>query len=294
MNSSIETNSDHNPLLTPRTSLQNIGEKQEDEESNRTGKSFRTFGADGFTFLDFLDIVNPLQHIPFVGTVYRSITNDEIDPGSRIAGAGLFGGPIGTVIALANVTIEQNTGQDIGNHMMAFVTGDNVNNSKVDADIDLPTSHQSPNVASVSSPISTNAEVLEWAKKETAHSVESATKAQLQSTPLNASHISKNLDVMNWARKEAALIHSNNETATIKPDAKSRQTEQARLDEHKSIQSTNIALGRDQRQLSGSISPNGAWFSETMLLALARYGESAQLVKTPAEKRSVETTEFNN
>ena len=36
------------------------------------------FGKDGFTFLDFLDVINPLQHIPIISSVYRSITNDSI------------------------------------------------------------------------------------------------------------------------------------------------------------------------------------------------------------------------
>ena len=119
MNGSIETNSDQFALPSPRTSLQNIGEKREDKEDGRVGHSFQAFGADGFTFLDFLDVINPLQHVPVVGTMYRSITGDEIDPGSRIAGSSLFGGPIGAVVALANVAIEQKTGQDIGSHMMA-------------------------------------------------------------------------------------------------------------------------------------------------------------------------------
>ena len=36
------------------------------------------FGKDGFTLGDFLDIINPLQHIPVVSTVYRAITGDKI------------------------------------------------------------------------------------------------------------------------------------------------------------------------------------------------------------------------
>ena len=67
MNGSIETNNDQFALPTPRTSLQNIGEKREDKEDGRVEHSFQAFGADGFTFLDFLDVINPLQHIPLVG-----------------------------------------------------------------------------------------------------------------------------------------------------------------------------------------------------------------------------------
>ena len=41
------------------------------------------FGKDGFTFLDFLDVINPLQHIPIISSVYRSITNDSMNRAQR-------------------------------------------------------------------------------------------------------------------------------------------------------------------------------------------------------------------
>ena len=63
-------------------------------------QNFKPFGQDGISFLDFLDIINPLQHIPFVSTIYRNITGDIIDPASKIAGSGLYGGPIGAVTSL--------------------------------------------------------------------------------------------------------------------------------------------------------------------------------------------------
>jgi hypothetical protein len=77
------------------------------------------FGDDGFTFGDFLDIINPLQHIPIVNTVYRAMTGDKIDPGARIAGGGLFGGPIGLVASLVSGMVEESTGKDPGEHALA-------------------------------------------------------------------------------------------------------------------------------------------------------------------------------
>jgi hypothetical protein len=53
----------------------------------------------GLTFGDFLDVINPLQHIPVVSTVYRMITGDEIGMGARLAGGALYGGPLGFVAA---------------------------------------------------------------------------------------------------------------------------------------------------------------------------------------------------
>ena len=81
------------------------------------------FGKDGFTFFDFLDIINPLQHVPIISTIYRSITGDQIDPGSRIAGAALFGGPLGGALASMDVAIKHKTGLDITEHTASFFTG---------------------------------------------------------------------------------------------------------------------------------------------------------------------------
>lgn len=85
--------------------------------SAKAGKPL--FGEDGFTFGDFLDIINPLQHIPIVNTVYRAVTGDKIDPGSRLAGGGLFGGPIGLVASLVSGMVEESTGKDPGAHALA-------------------------------------------------------------------------------------------------------------------------------------------------------------------------------
>lgn len=80
--------------------------------------SFKPFGKDGFSFLDLIDVINPLQHVPLIGTLYRQITGDTIDPLPRIAGSTLFFGPIGAAFAGANVVVEQFSGQDVGDHIM--------------------------------------------------------------------------------------------------------------------------------------------------------------------------------
>ena len=59
------------------------------------GAGFHPFGKDGFSFLDLIDVVNPLHHIPMVGPLYRDITGDVIDLLPRITGSTLFFGPIG-------------------------------------------------------------------------------------------------------------------------------------------------------------------------------------------------------
>ena len=78
------------------------------------------WGDDGFSFGDILDLINPLQHIPIIGTIYRAITGDQISTGSSILGGGLFGGIIGAGIAVVNAVIEEVTGGKIGEHIMAM------------------------------------------------------------------------------------------------------------------------------------------------------------------------------
>ena len=80
------------------------------------------FGNDGFSFKDLLDVINPLQHIPGISTVYRDLTGDDISHASRIGGGTLFFGPIGAAISTANVIIDKTTGNDIGGHVMAVFT----------------------------------------------------------------------------------------------------------------------------------------------------------------------------
>ena len=57
------------------------------------------FDGHPMTFGDALDLVNPLQHLPLVSTLYRKITGDVISPAMELAGGALFGGPIGAGLA---------------------------------------------------------------------------------------------------------------------------------------------------------------------------------------------------
>jgi hypothetical protein len=78
---------------------------------------------DGFGFDDFLDIVNPLQHIPLVGTLYRSITGDEIEAPARLAGGALFGGLLGFLGAAGTYAFEGVTGESVDGLLMAMFNG---------------------------------------------------------------------------------------------------------------------------------------------------------------------------
>jgi hypothetical protein len=78
----------------------------------------------GFSFADLLDIVNPLQHIPVISTLYRSITGDEIGAPEKIAGDTLYGGLVGLFASLADTAFKEITGNYVGDTVLAFLTGD--------------------------------------------------------------------------------------------------------------------------------------------------------------------------
>ncbi len=84
----------------------------------------RLFGSDGFNFLDLIDVVNPLQHIPIISSIYRHVTGDELSPISRMAGGFLFGGPAGFAVSVVNAVIEDATGKDLGETVIAMISGD--------------------------------------------------------------------------------------------------------------------------------------------------------------------------
>ena len=76
------------------------------------------------TLDDVLDIINPLQHIPVVSSIYRSVTGDQITGPAQIIGDTLFGGPIGFVASLVNAITEEVSGRDLGGNALAALIGD--------------------------------------------------------------------------------------------------------------------------------------------------------------------------
>ena len=76
---------------------------------------------DEFGFADLVDMVNPLQHLPLIGPVYRHMTGDSIKPVSQIIGGAVFGGVIGAGSAVANVIVKEETGKDIAEHAGAML-----------------------------------------------------------------------------------------------------------------------------------------------------------------------------
>jgi hypothetical protein len=71
-------------------------------------------GPDGYepipgeiTFAEFLAGLNPLHHLPVVGTIYRAVTGERIPPPMRVLGGALFGGPVGMLSSAVMAAIDE-------------------------------------------------------------------------------------------------------------------------------------------------------------------------------------------
>ncbi|WP_395015496.1 hypothetical protein [Dongia sp.] len=84
------------------------------------------FGADGeFGWDDFVDMINPLQHIPGIAQIYRAVTGDEINGAASLLGALPLGplGGLGMVATVVDLAVKDTTGDDMGGNVMAMVFG---------------------------------------------------------------------------------------------------------------------------------------------------------------------------
>ncbi len=85
--------------------------------------------SDSFSFSDFVDTINPLQHIPVISSIYRSISGDDISNDAKIAGSALYCGLFG-VAGIFNLFANFITGKSVAEHaeqitMLALNENDN-------------------------------------------------------------------------------------------------------------------------------------------------------------------------
>ncbi len=89
----------------------------------KPSKPFAFWQNGDFSFGDFLDIINPLQHVPIVATLYRNMSGDQIGAVPRVIGGALWGRIGGFVSGLVNAVVDWFTGKDIGDHIYAALFG---------------------------------------------------------------------------------------------------------------------------------------------------------------------------
>jgi hypothetical protein len=82
----------------------------------------------GFSFDDFLDIINPLQHLPVVSTLYQKLTGDRMGDPAKLIGDLLYGGPLGLASSLADTAFEKITGKNVGDTVLGWLDGGDSDN----------------------------------------------------------------------------------------------------------------------------------------------------------------------
>jgi hypothetical protein len=100
-----------------------IGQKWRVVESEASRELF--LGPDGkFGWDDFVDLINPLQHIPFVNIAYRAITGDQIYGAARLVDFAF--GPVAGVSTAVDLAFKSVTGKSMAENgiAMLFGTGD--------------------------------------------------------------------------------------------------------------------------------------------------------------------------
>ena len=81
-------------------------------------------GTHNFSFGDLIDVINPLQHIPGVASVYRAVTGDMISDPARFMGSMLFTGPIGLALTAVDTLAMNAEGQRPSDQLIAAFRSD--------------------------------------------------------------------------------------------------------------------------------------------------------------------------
>lgn len=93
------------------------------EPAVKINKPISLWEKENIGFGDFIDIINPLHHIPIVATLYRKFSDDQIGAVPRVIGGALWGRIGGFVSGLVNAVVEWWSGKDIGDHVYAAIFG---------------------------------------------------------------------------------------------------------------------------------------------------------------------------
>ena len=115
-------------LSFPEVAAKVADEQARDLDANppitKPEKHIALWEQEEFGFRDLVDIINPLQHIPIVATLYRHMTGEKIGAVPRVIGGALWGRLGGFVSGLVNAFVDWFTGKDIGDHIYSALFGD--------------------------------------------------------------------------------------------------------------------------------------------------------------------------
>lgn len=290
-------------VQTPTTAAQALAPPAGDGDGQPASDrdTFAPFGEDGFTFADLLDVVNPLQHIPIIGTVYRELTGDALSPAARLAGGTLFGGAIGAVIAGINIAVEDASGKDVGEQVIALFSGDAAKEApatavaaaepKATADADA-TTPPVPDLALLGPLPAVPAGPTPAPAVQTA-AIPQAPTPQPEPPEASASAIVPPVvDLAALAPLAAPTTDQKPETAppaatvaaaTATPSAPAAETPAATV----KMAARSPARRPIDLMPPGATAVDGGWFTQTMLSALEKYQRASRLAEDGAETAAV-------
>ena len=145
-------------LSFPEVAAQISGEQPVEPEANppptpaKPAKHFALWEQEEFGFRDIIDIINPLQHIPIVATLYRHMTGETIGAVPRVIGGALWGRLGGFISGVVNVLVDWFTGKDIGDHIYSALFGDPSESTKETAVAQAVKSPLSPPMVAPAAP----------------------------------------------------------------------------------------------------------------------------------------------
>lgn len=121
------------PPVTAKTNVEPKEDQDVEVATWRTDIARKTSvtSDEEFTVYDALDFINPLQHIPVLGTLYREATGDTIKPSVQVAGSLAFGVLTGSVllsgaVGVASAMIESQTGEEPTIQIAKALFGDTI------------------------------------------------------------------------------------------------------------------------------------------------------------------------
>ncbi|MBM3565200.1 MAG: hypothetical protein FJX42_03695 [Alphaproteobacteria bacterium] len=269
-----------------------------------------------FSFADLIDVINPLQHIPIVSTIYRELTGDKIGHAARLAGGVLFMGPLGGLTAIANVLIQESSGKDVGEHIMAMIKDDGPATTVANNNA-TPSLNNAANNNATPSPnnAASNTAMADAARMQLARLPQDATPIAGPSVNFASPVAANNASAQDhdlppppprapgpiagpgWKGfYEQPPAESPAPTLTPPADAgRSRAPDpMAALAAKRtpgSMAPAVAAMSRQPRELppeAGAIAPEGGWFADTMLEALSKYEEAQRRRRTQSPEAALD------
>lgn len=286
--------------VNPVPQFHNLSAPSTTENQTKTNH-VSLFGEDGFTFFDFLDIINPLQHLPFISNIYRSITGDEIDPGSKIAGATIFGGPLGGVFASMDLAITRKTGQDMAGHATTFFTeglntgsSPSIGQQKINTNSEFSKLSNQKGVISVDSQTVSSSGVTS-STLENPIELDSNKKfkaAGMTAIPIPSPDSRRQVNSIFQTSKEEKLGKSWQHSKSKNEQVQSSNTLSPRFSELAKDSLTNVinanklSYFQNISRLKGSKTDiENNWVADAMLTGLNKYKSAINLTEKPERKR---------